>query len=163
VNVVLTITFWGAVITGVLAFVLLVIGVIHGLQKKDWNTTLIGAYTGVLAAVFGVFVWLIYDPSSAPSNLDLVYGLLSRINIGAEGWTSDAFDIILDYGEATWFLFRQALGTLPFVISMALVLYLQITAIFAIVLGARRGYPTLLLYSAPALAGVSSLLLGLFG
>lgn len=163
VNLVLTVTFWGAVIAGILSFILLVVGVIRGLQTEDWSTALISVYAAAVAAAFGVFVWLIFDPPNAPADLELVYGLLSQVDVGADGWTIDAFDIILDHGKPTSFLARQALGTVPFVISMALLLYLQVTVIYSLIMGETRGYSTLLLYSVPALAGVSSLLLGLFG
>ena len=168
INLILNVGYWSAIVMATLSVLLITVGLLQGRQTKDWSIAQVAFYSLALSAAVGGLVWLIYDPPNAPSGYYEMLATLQNLNLNDDSWTSQAIEIgmgdePLTINPIIKFLFWQAIGILPLFITIILVFYVQIKLMIAVVRNDIVNIPFFALVSAPIVAFISSLLLGLFG
>jgi hypothetical protein len=168
VNLILNIGFWGAIVLAVIGGVLLAFGIIEGKQVQDWSIAQLAFYSLILCAAIGGLVWLIYATPNAPEGYGEIFATLQQLDLHDSNWTSKAIEIgmgdeFFTMNSLIIFIALQAIGILPMLITIILVIYIQVNLAKAIILKDSESFSIFALIGAPVCATISALFLGVFG
>lgn len=162
INRFLLISYWIAIILGLCAFVLLVVGFFDYRAERELTQLRLAVFFGMMAIIFGVFTWLVYNPHTAPVGYEEAFYQLVVFPISDTNWTQLANNLLSKYRSQTEFLFMQVIG-LPFMLVTLLdVLYLIGCSVYAHLTDRIVPVSVNMLILAPILAGATSLFLGIF-
>lgn len=167
INVILGISYWITIGMAVVGGILLTIGVLQGINDKDWSVAQITFYSLLLCAAIGGLVWLIYAQPNAPEGFEEVFVTLQNLNLDDDSWKSKAIEIGLSEGLTVnpiiTYLALQAFGILPMIGTIILGIYLQGKLAWAIINKEQGTFSFYALIGAPICATIAALCLGVFG
>ena len=151
----------------VLGGLLLIAGILQGRQYQDWSVAQVAFFSLAMCAAIGGLVWLIYAPPHTPAGYNEMFVTLQNLNLQGENWSSKAIEIGMDgfltINPVIKFIVLQAIGTLPMLTTIILVLYTQIGLAKAVLSNEKGSFSIYVLIATPIIAFVSALFLGVIG
>ena len=161
INIFLYVSFWGSILLGICALILLSVGLLVFRSSGQATQFRLAVFLALMALVFGGLTWLVYSPSWAPVDYEETFYTLVSFPLNDTNWVQLSNNLLDKSQPQIEFLFMQAIG-LPFMLMALLdALYILACSVYAYLTKRLVSVSVNLLILAPILAGAASLCFGI--